>query len=82
MQDGYADALKLIASHFNNNSTVIGFDLFNEPTGQFSYDLSSFYERVGNKIYNVNPKLLLIFQNHVFVLSHFQLDVYQHEVEP
>jgi endoglucanase len=58
-----------IASHYNGNSTVIGFDLDNEPlaySGQSVWggggptDIRQMYETVGNAILAVNPGVLII----------------------
>jgi aryl-phospho-beta-D-glucosidase BglC (GH1 family) len=65
VQDAYIDAWKTVVERYKNNPTVIGVDLFNEPPGQPSYDLASFYEKVGLAINGINPKLLLVFEDGV-----------------
>jgi endoglucanase len=65
-----------IAAHFVGNSTVIGFDLANEPHSDPAYwrvnpggatwgdgsatDLQKIYEKTGNAIQAVNPSVLII----------------------
>jgi endoglucanase len=58
------------AKHWTGNSTVIGFDIRNEPCAHTSTpavwggggprDIHSMYEAVGNKILEVNPDALII----------------------
>ena len=61
---------QMLASRYAKNSTVIGIDMFNEPWSDSSCGspasignlLTSFYTRMGNAIAQVNPHLLLVFE--------------------
>lgn len=58
---------KMLAQRYRNNSTVIGFDLHNEPRGSAcwgcgdrSRDWQAAAVRAGNAVHEVNPHLLII----------------------
>jgi hypothetical protein len=69
--EGLAAAEQLLASRYVNNPTVIGIDLFNEPwfartCGSRSYVdglLMDFDAKVATAISNVNPNLLIVFED-------------------
>jgi aryl-phospho-beta-D-glucosidase BglC (GH1 family) len=57
----------MLASHYRNNSTVVGFDLHNEPTNPATWgdnsmtnDWRAAAQRAGNAIQAVHPEILLI----------------------
>lgn len=63
----WIDDWKMLAGHYNNNSTVIGADLHNEPhdnacwgCGNTSFDWKQAAEKAGNAILSVNPNWLII----------------------
>jgi hypothetical protein len=64
-------AEQMLAQRYNNDPTVVGIDMFNEPwfdssCGSPSYEgalLTSFYTKMGLAISAVNPHLLLIFED-------------------
>ena len=58
---------KALAKRYKNNSTVIGFDLHNEPAGNACWgcgnkklDWRAAAIRAGNAVHTVNPRLLII----------------------
>ena len=71
------------AGHWAGNSTVIGFDLRNEPCahtrtpalwgGQGPTDIHAMYEAVGNAILEVNPDALIICES----IINYKLDAYE-----
>lgn len=63
----WIDDWKMLAARYNNNPTVIGADLHNEPhnpacwgCGDTSIDWRLAAERAGNAVLSVNPNLLII----------------------
>jgi hypothetical protein len=71
VQRAYAAAWRYVAHRFASNRLVVGADMLNEP---FTLDafpssqlrLGRLYTRVGRAIRDVNPNLLLIFQDSQF----------------
>ena len=69
VQDQYAAAWKLVAERYANRALVVGADMMNEPfidpddmTPEETH-LEAMYERIGRAIREVNPRILLIFQD-------------------
>jgi endoglucanase len=63
----WIDDWKMLAQHYKGNTTVIGFDLHNEPHGTATWgdgnmmtDWRLAAERAGNAVLGVNPDLLII----------------------
>lgn len=63
----FIDDWKMLAQRYRGNSTVIGFDLHNEPHGQATWGSGNMQtdwrlaaERAGNAVLAVNPDLLII----------------------
>ncbi|MEL6519840.1 MAG: cellulase family glycosylhydrolase [Pseudomonadota bacterium] len=65
---------KQIAKHYADNPTVIGFDVFNEPSGpahwaedgSYNNDWHRVATKLGNQIHKVNPDALIFVQgNHI-----------------
>lgn len=63
----FIDDWKMLAQRYRGNSTVIGFDLHNEPRGQATWGSGNMQtdwrlaaERAGNAVLAVNPDLLII----------------------
>lgn len=71
--EGFAEAWKLVASRYEGNRAVVGFDVFNEPyyggsglPGPDSIPLDAFYREIGAAIRSVNSSALLIFEDTQF----------------
>jgi endoglycosylceramidase len=71
MQDRYIKAWRYVASRYSNESTIIAFDLFNEPpdtsaegltTSKVRDYLFSFYERLIDSIRAVDSNHIIIYQ--------------------
>lgn len=76
-QTGLISAWQLLASRYKADSTVIGLDLFNEPQGCTMHGqsrtfhvpsasdnpLDAFYLQAGSAVRQVNPNLLLIYED-------------------
>ncbi|MEI6252360.1 MAG: Calx-beta domain-containing protein, partial [Mycobacteriaceae bacterium] len=63
-EDQWASDWQMLAGHYKNNPTVIGFDLHNEPYngtwgGGGANDWARAAERAGNAVLAVNPDLLI-----------------------
>lgn len=63
----WIDDWKMLATRYKSDSTVIGFDLHNEPRGTACWgcgdakrDWPAAATRAGNAIHTVNPKLLIV----------------------
>ncbi len=63
----WIDDWKMLAAHYKNDATVIGFDLHNEPHAEATWgdgnpatDWRAAAERAGNAVLDVNPNLLII----------------------
>jgi len=74
VQEGVSSAWKFLAQRYNNNPTVVGADMFNEPelkagnanrADHFNgpTPLDMLYRRIGQAIRSVNPHILLMFQD-------------------
>lgn len=62
--DGYVEAWKYVISQLKDDPTVVGLDIFNEPS--VSGDLlEKLNERIAKEISAANPKVLLIFEDSV-----------------
>lgn len=68
--EGFIDAWKVVAARYANEPTVVGFDVLNEPyyekpwfSGPEELHLPDLYERIGRAIREVNPSVLLIFED-------------------
>jgi hypothetical protein len=69
VQESYMAAWQLVAKRYANRSLVVGADMMNEPftdpddMAPEDTHLEALYEKVGRAIREVNPKILLIFQD-------------------
>lgn len=69
VQDMYAEAWQVIAKRYANRALVVGADMMNEPftnpdeMSAEETNLEAMYERLGRAIREVNPRILLIFQD-------------------
>ncbi len=78
IQQGFIDAWTFVARRYRANHLVVGADVLNEPydilTAPYpgveglrpkDLNLVGFYERVGRALHEVNPNLLLIFEDNI-----------------
>ncbi len=69
IQEAFTDVWKMLAKRYLKNSLVIGADIINEPWSAKNIctaealNLNNFYQKVGTAIREVNPYLLLIFED-------------------
>jgi len=68
VQDQYAAAWTFVAGRYSQDTSVVGFDVFNEPYGvkgvaPQDLDLNAMYQRVCSAIRSVNSHALLIFED-------------------
>lgn len=68
LQEGFIDVWKMLAERYLQNEMVIGADIINEPWSAKNIctasemNLNSFYMKLGTAIREVNPYLLLIYE--------------------
>ena len=69
MRDRYITIWKLVASRYANETTIIAYDLFNEPprggilrTSEVASYLYPFYERLMTEIRNIDSNHIIIYQ--------------------
>jgi endoglycosylceramidase len=74
MQDRYLDLWRLVASRYKNESSILGYDLFNEPyrsdpyyssgltANQTATYLYPFYDRLITAIRQIDPKHIIIYE--------------------
>jgi hypothetical protein len=69
VQDLYATAWQVVAKRYANRALVVGADMMNEPFTDpedmtaAETNLEGMYEKLGRAIREVNPRILLIFQD-------------------
>lgn len=68
-REGFTHVWRMLAGRYKDNSTVIGFDLLNEPwaankvCAPEDISLHNFFNQIGTEIHTINPKALLIFED-------------------
>lgn len=68
-QTGFIEAWKLVANRYAKNPKVIAADIINEPWSAVDkctpadLHLNSFFQKVGSAIRDVNPEIILIFED-------------------
>ncbi len=70
-QPGAIEAWKFLVDHYKNNNHVVGVDMINEPYpsdilcdhNTMRQPLQDYYVKVGTAVQQINPKLLLIYED-------------------